>query len=226
MTNNYNNGKVYKIEPITGGEEGDIYIGSTIKRLLSQRMSAHRCQYALWKANKDDRNVTSYILFDKYGVKNCQIILLENVNAQNKDELLAREAHWIKTTKNVNHCIPKRTIAEWRKDNEESQKLKRQEYILANKEKIAEQMKISRAKFYAEHKEQVDERNRAYREKNKEKYNEAHKLYYENNKEKFKVINAQVIDCGCGFCYTRGNTARHCKTQRHQRWVNESIQKD
>ena len=39
---NYSNGKVYKIEPISGGEEGDVYIGSTTKRYLSQRMNTHR----------------------------------------------------------------------------------------------------------------------------------------------------------------------------------------
>ena len=26
---NYSFGKIYKIEPITGGEEGDVYVGST-----------------------------------------------------------------------------------------------------------------------------------------------------------------------------------------------------
>ena len=33
---NYNNGKIYKIEPVNG-EEGDIYIGSTTKEYLSSQ---------------------------------------------------------------------------------------------------------------------------------------------------------------------------------------------
>ena len=41
---NYNNGKIYKIEPLNG-EEGDIYIGSTTKEYLSQRMDS-RGSYA------------------------------------------------------------------------------------------------------------------------------------------------------------------------------------
>jgi hypothetical protein len=44
---NYNNGKIYKIEPLNG-EDGDIYIGSTTKKLLCQRMASHRYDYKRW----------------------------------------------------------------------------------------------------------------------------------------------------------------------------------
>ena len=33
---NYNNGKIYKIEPICEYDEGDIYIGSTTKEYRSE----------------------------------------------------------------------------------------------------------------------------------------------------------------------------------------------
>jgi hypothetical protein len=32
MNNKYNNSKIYKIEPICEYDEGDIYIGSTIRK--------------------------------------------------------------------------------------------------------------------------------------------------------------------------------------------------
>ena len=48
---NYNNGKIYLIEPIDG-EDGDVYVGSTTKIYLSQRMSEHRNSYNLWKQGK------------------------------------------------------------------------------------------------------------------------------------------------------------------------------
>ena len=49
---NYNNGKIYKIEPIVDHDEGDIYIGSTTKHYLSQRMDKHRGNYKSWKNGK------------------------------------------------------------------------------------------------------------------------------------------------------------------------------
>ena len=41
----YSKGKVYKIEPISEHDDGEIYIGSTIKEYLSQRMTKHRYSY-------------------------------------------------------------------------------------------------------------------------------------------------------------------------------------
>ena len=49
MTRNYNKGKIYKIEPICDHDEGDIYIGSTTKDYLSQRMVFHKGDYIKWK---------------------------------------------------------------------------------------------------------------------------------------------------------------------------------
>jgi hypothetical protein len=114
---NYNNGKIYKIEPICEHDECDIYIGSTTKQYLSQRMDKHRSSYKSYKNGKY-HNITSFIIFDKYGVENCDIILLESVNVNSKDELHIREAHYIKTLKCVNKVIPLRTGVEYYKDNE------------------------------------------------------------------------------------------------------------
>ena len=103
---NYNNSKIYKIEALNG-EEGDIYIGSTTKEYLSQRMDTHRSNYKHWlKTNKSSELTTSFSLFDKYGVENCKIILLENVNANCKDELHAKEAFYIKSLSCINKCLP------------------------------------------------------------------------------------------------------------------------
>ena len=50
---NYNNGKIYKIVPICeGADEGDVYIGSTTKEYLSQRMVQHRADYNKWQKRK------------------------------------------------------------------------------------------------------------------------------------------------------------------------------
>jgi len=106
---NYGNGKIYKIETING--EGDIYIGSTTKQHLCQRMVEHRNNFKQWKTGVKT-GTTSYILFDKYGIDACKIILLETVICNSRDELLARESHWIKTLKCVNKIVPLRTKEE------------------------------------------------------------------------------------------------------------------
>ena len=103
---NYNNGKVYKIEAINGKPE-DIYIGSTTL-LLCKRMAHHR---------SNESTCNSKILFEKYGVKNCKIVLIENVNVKTKEELLQREAFYIKSLQCINKSIPLRTYKEYYEEN-------------------------------------------------------------------------------------------------------------
>ena len=138
---NYSNGKIYKIECLKDGCT-DIYIGSTTKEYLSQRMDTHRSDYNRHKKGIRKNRATSYDIFDKYGIENCTITLLELVNAQNKDELLSRESHYIKTLDCVNKRIPKQT---------------REEYINTNKEKIKQCQKSK----YEKYKDIYNERRRA-----------------------------------------------------------------
>ena len=114
---NYSNGKIYKIESMYGD---DIYIGSTTQTYLSQRMEFHRRDYLNYKNGSKKNKITSFILFDKYGVDNCFIILLENYPCKSKDELLSREAYYIKSLKCVNKMIPLRTHQQYNIDNREA----------------------------------------------------------------------------------------------------------
>ena len=68
---------------------------------------------------------TSFELFKKYGIENCNIILLELVNAKCKDELHSREAYYIKTLKCVNKVVPTRTMKEYSKEWYENNKNKK-----------------------------------------------------------------------------------------------------
>jgi hypothetical protein len=130
--NKYQNGKIYKIEPING-EEGDIYIGSTTQKYLSSRMNQHRGDY-----KKKIKFCNCHSLFDKYGIENCNIILLEMVNVNNKMELHQREAYYIKLLKCINKNIPLRTIKEWNEDNKQYIKEYKKIYQEVNKDKIKE----------------------------------------------------------------------------------------
>ena len=85
MKGDYQNGKIYKIEPIVDHEENEVYYGSTTQ-LLCKRMDRHRSGYKQWKEGKS-RMLTVYNLFEKYGLENCKIYLVENCPCDSKEEL-------------------------------------------------------------------------------------------------------------------------------------------
>ena len=136
---NYNNGKIYKIEPISGGEDGDIYIGSTTSKHLSQRMAEHRSKYKRWVNGCKDFT-SSFKLFEKYGVDNCQIKLLELVKVNTKDELLAKEGLHTKSMTCVNKQVIGRKWKQYQQDNRESIAVYQRKYHEDNKEKIKEKL--------------------------------------------------------------------------------------
>ncbi len=145
MAKNYANGKIYKIEPIVEHDEGDIYIGATTKKYLSQRMDSHRHNYKSWK-NNTSAKTNSYILFDKYGVDNCEIYLLEKCeNATSIDDVRAREGHYIKTLKCINKCVPGRSqsesMSEFKIANPDYFKKYASEYRITNNDKIKKSVK-------------------------------------------------------------------------------------
>jgi len=147
---NYENGKIYKIESHSGDK---IYIGSTTKKYLSQRMDTHRADYKRWK-NIKHNFITSYKLFEEYGVENCNIVLLELCPCESKDMMHAREAYYIRTLKCVNKCIPDRTKREWCEDNKDKLKEYQMKWYENNKETILEKKK----EYYDKNKDEISER--------------------------------------------------------------------
>ena len=148
MSNKYNNGKIYKIEHI---DETDslIYVGSTTKKLLSSRFERHIEDYKLYKSNsKCVSKINSFILFDKYGVDNCKITLLEIVNVETKEELLKREAYYIKTLQCVNKVVPLRSKKEYREDTKEHIKEYSKQYYEMNKEKLFQKIECECGSTY------------------------------------------------------------------------------
>ena len=148
---NYNESKIYKIISNCGDL---IYVGSTTKKYLSSRLAEHKNDYIKYKKGSKNKT-TSFQLFDAYLPENCEIILIENVNCDSKNELHARERYHIESLNCVNKCIPNRTGKEYKTDN---------------KEKISEQKK----EWYQDNIEQISEQQKAYYQDNKEKINEKH----------------------------------------------------
>ena len=116
MSNNkYEKAKIYKIWSTQGDK---IYVGSTCKEYLSQRMVAHRCSYNQWKS-KSIKYTSSFILFDEYGTENCMIEQLEAKNCNSKDELRQLEGQYIRNLDCVNKIISGRTSRQYFEENKE-----------------------------------------------------------------------------------------------------------
>ena len=145
------------LEPATSYEEGEIYYGSTTQPLF-KRLNQHK---------KFD--CKSKILFEKYGIESIKINLIKIFSCNNKEELHAEEAKFIRENKCVNLRIPRRTRKEYREDNKENIKVSKKIYNEANKEKIKE-----------------------YYEKIKDKVKEYQEVYYQTNKDKIKEIHKNI----------------------------------
>jgi hypothetical protein len=100
--------KIYEIVPTCECEENDRYIGSTTLQYLSQRYALHTCCYRKFKNEQKGGFISSFTLFDKYGIENCQIRLIEECDDK------SRERYWIETSPNCNLRTPQRTVDEQR----------------------------------------------------------------------------------------------------------------
>ena len=137
---NYNSSKIYKI---ISNQTNKIYVGSTTKLYLSQRLTAHKSAYNYWLKGHLKSYITS---FDLLKLGDVEIILLENVNANSKDELHARERYYIELYKDivVNKNIPSRTDDEY--NQTEECKLRDKKYRQTEKYKLSHKIYIQSEK--------------------------------------------------------------------------------
>ena len=127
---NYANSKIYKIEPTVPHPDEDVYYGATTKQYLCQRWSHHNGTY---KRNKDGTSAS--VLFDKYGIDNCSIFLVEAFPCHSKDELKQKEGGYVRNNPCVNKRKPNGTRHEsikamrenWTDEERERQRLRHNE---------------------------------------------------------------------------------------------------
>ena len=117
--------KIYKIIDNTNG---NVYVGKTTQKYLSNRISTHRYDY---KTNNKNGSVSREII--KNG--DYRVELIEETDDK------TRERYWIENTDCVNKIIPGRTAKEWRKDNKESIKIKQAANHLRNRDKNLDKFK-------------------------------------------------------------------------------------
>ena len=179
---NYTNSKVYKIWSTQGDK---IYVGSTTKQYLSQRMDAHRSKYKSYKENKY-HFITSFLIFEEYELDNCYIELLEAKECRSKDELIQLEGKFIRDLNCVNKRVEGRTKQEYYQDNKDSIQQYKKGHYTDNKDKIIEKVK----EYYESNKVKVLER------QNKKYDCICGKTYsYANKSQHFKTIrHCQFIE--------------------------------
>ena len=177
----YQLGQIYMIEPICEHEESERYYGSTIQKKLSVRFAGHTQNYKSWKNGKR-RFVSSFSLFEKYGVENCRILLIENFPCNSKYELEAREAHFIRSFDCLNKNIPTRTYKQYCDDNAEKIKDNHKRYRENNMERLKEWNK----QYFKDNADKKKEYMQKYYKDNTDKFKEYRKQYWKMNSEKFK----------------------------------------
>ena len=148
ITNKYQNGKIYKIVDVGYNK---CYIGLTCEQ-LSKRMAHHRADFKQF-LKSDKKHVSSYDLFNEYGVENCKIELIEYYKCDTLQELRRMEGEHIKNNECINKRVAGRTKQEWHEDNKDKLQEKSKEYHEANKDKINEHKK----EYYEINKDKINE---------------------------------------------------------------------
>ena len=182
MDNKYQKGTIYKITDIGYNK---CYIGSTCEKLC-HRMSRHRQKYKQF-LNNPKQFISSYDLFNEYGVENCKIELIEYFPCDTLQELRRKEGEHIKKTVCVNKVVAGRTDKEWCEDNKDKILEQNKKYREQNKDKISEYKKEYRDK----NRDKILEQKKKYREQNKDKISEYHKDYHKQNKDKISEYKKQ-----------------------------------
>lgn len=171
---NYSKGKIYKV---VCSETDRIYIGSTVQPLY-KRLYGH-------KHIKSNRCKTNDFIEPK-------IYLVEDFSCDRKEQLEARERHYIETLECVNKVIPCRTEKE------------KYEYF---------------KQWYKKNKEHKIITDKEYKEKNKEKIKKQNKELYEKNKQEINKKRYLKIICCCGAEISLNNKVRHEKSNKHNKFI-------
>jgi hypothetical protein len=146
----YSKGKIYKLECYTTKL---IYIGSTIQPLI-QRLQSHKRDYKKY-LNGKYWFITSFKILEN---DNYDIVLLEECPCDNKEQLHAKEAEYIRNNECVNKFIPNRSKKEYYNDNINKIKEQKKQYANKNKDKILEQKK----QYYSNNKDKIKEYKKQY----------------------------------------------------------------
>ena len=184
----FSKAKIYKL---VSNKSSDVYIGSCLVD-LSKRLSKH-------KAPSNTCISKSMFIDDAI----ITIVLIENYPCLCKNELKARELHYITTLQCINKNKP--YISDIQIINDESKKEWGKQYRLEHIEQIKhkkkqyyidhkEQIKQQKQQFYIDHKEEIKQKQKQYQLENAEQIKQQKKQYYLNKKAQKQLTNT-TINC-------------------------------
>lgn len=131
---NYQNSKIYKI---VCKNTGLIYIGSTTKKYLCDRLGQHK--YLSINENKRKCACDEIIKNGNYYIE-----LIELYACNNRKELNIREQYYIDSIECINKNNAFKDKQEYINENKEKQKQYMKEYYKQNKQKIINNVSINR----------------------------------------------------------------------------------
>ena len=140
--NRYSHGKIYKIIDNTTGV---FYIGSTAMNRIRDRLRLHinSAQEERYK----NRKIYSYFTPNKLRSEDVQIVVLEEISAKNKEELLKLENDYVQREMRTVLCVNTRcptfdyvNCLKYRKDYDDKrgQTVERKDYIKSYNKKYSE----------------------------------------------------------------------------------------
>ena len=166
----------------------ECYVGSTVNFIRRKHEHKSNCN----NINSKRYNLYVYkFIRDNGGWNSYSMIQIEEYKFNTRNELNARERHWIETLQaKLNKNIPTRTDKEYyeshkdeAKDYYESHKDKIKEYKLKNKELI----RIKKKDYYKINKEIIKDKRKEYHLKNKDKRKEYHLKNKDKRKEYYQL---------------------------------------
>ena len=204
----------------------DCYVGHTTDFTKRKNHHKRNCY------NQNSKNFTNYVyqfIRENGGWDNFDMVIVKIQECENSLEARRIEREFVEQLQaTLNKYVPYKSEDEkaeekkefdrqyYKNHKEEMNTKSRQRY-----EEHKEEEKEKRKQRYENNKETVLEQNKKWRDEHKEEQKEYFKNHREKNKEKIKAWAGEVIECECGFTYTRHHKSRHFKTQRHQAYLNQ-----
>jgi hypothetical protein len=154
-----------------------------------------RDRFRKHKYGKQTCSITK--LMNEYGAEHFKMILIKEYQVVDKNNLMAWEQLWI----NKLNCINERPCF--------------QPLIKQQRKQYYETHIEQKKQYYETHRKEVLEKQKQYYEQTHEQILEYQKQYYEKNQEKLK----QKIECECGSVFRITDKARHKRTKKHTKWL-------
>ena len=184
----YSKGKIYRISA------GDLtYYGSTAQP-LSKRMGQHR------QDRQRGKGCASCLVLQHD--PEARIILVEDYPCENREQLNAREQHFIDN----NECVNKQKAYTG---------LTKAEYKTQYRQDNAEAIKA----YYQDNAEARKAYQAQYNQDNAEAIREYKSQYNQDNREAISARRNVKHTCECGGRYTHAGKSQHLRTKKHQEYL-------